>query len=57
MSKLTVTIETNKDGFKITVPGIYIEQKCTLHASKEAKDKAVRMLYEAIKEIRGLKLK
>lgn len=57
MSKLTINIETSVTGYRIVVPGLLIEQKCPLHASKEAKDKAIELLTEALKELKGFKIK
>lgn len=57
VNKLTVVIEADQNGYKIVVPGMVYEQKCVLHASKQAKEKAVSLLLEAIKELRILKVK
>lgn len=57
MEKLNVVIDTNQTGFRITIPGVLIEQNCPLHQQQSAKDKAISLLTNALAELKEFKIK
>lgn len=57
MHKLTINIETCKEGYRIIIPGMMLQQKCPLHQRQKATIKAIELLTEALKELKGFKIK